>query len=595
MRSPRLAFLRPAATAVLLASLCAVPPVSAQGYHPAIDEDVFPVPQSLWPAIAFWRDIFAKYDDNEIVIHDDRHMDVVYEVVDVSDLVLKGLSDVARARARTDRVRDALDRNRLALRYLSGDRRVAPDEATLRQVQTVTRRFGTDRAWYRGAQSRVRSQSGLRDEFANAIQISGMFMDRIRQTLQEEGLPTEISCLPFVESMFNYKARSKVGASGAWQFTRSTGRLYMRIDSAVDERSDILVAARGAAKYLKANYRRVESWPLALTGYNHGIGGMVRAMRRLGTKDMGEIVDRYSSRSFGFASRNFYAEFVAAVVVYADREELFPGIEPLPPWRFETLRTDAYVSLLDMADLAGIDENELVELNPALTQAVLRGDLLVPKDYELRVPEGQLTEALNAYELLPPDRKRNGQLARLHRVSRGETVGQIARRYGTSIRSIQVANNLPRADRIYVGQMLEIPSSGSGTNWQRRLSADRIAAIRNPPPEPEVAPALAQAHFVAAGETLSQIGDRYGVSVSALVRHNGLRSPDRLRVGQRINIPGSSGGSNGSSGSTGRYTVRSGDTLARIASAHDTTVDAIMRLNGLRSTVIQIGQVLAIP
>lgn len=598
MRS-RFAFLRLPAAAVLTAVLClghlsaALPAHARQGYHPAIDESVFPVPRSLWPAIAFWRDIFAKYDDNQIVIHDDRHMDVVYEVVDVSDLVLKGLSDVARARARTERVRDALDRNRLALRYLSGDRRVTPDQATLDRVQAATRGVGSDRAWYRGAQSRVRSQSGLRDEFANAIQISGMFMDGIQKALEEEGLPMEISRLPFVESMFNYKARSKVGASGAWQFTRSTGRLYMRIDSAVDERSDILIAAHGAARYLKANYRRVESWPLALTGYNHGIGGMVRAMRRLGTKDMGVIVDRYRSRSFGFASRNFYAEFVAAVVVYADREELFPGIEPLEPWSYETLKTDAYVSLLDVADIAGIDEGRLAELNPALTRAVVRGDLLVPKDYELRVPEGQLTEALNAYELLPPDRKRSGQLARRHRVSRGETVGQIARRYGTSIRTIQVANNLPRADRIYVGQVLEIPSTGSGTNWQRRLSADRIAAIKNPPPQPEIAPALAHAHFVASGETLSQIADRYGVSVSTLVRHNGLRSPDRLRVGQRINIPG--GAERGTATSSPRYTVRAGDTLARIASAHDTTVDAIMRLNGLRSTVIQIGQVLAIP
>ena len=580
------------AAAVLLVALCLQTPLSAQGYHPSVDESVFPVPRSLWPAIAFWRDIFAKYDDNEIVIHDDRHMDVVYEVVDVSDLVLKGLSDVARARARTERVRDALDRNRVALRFLSGDRRVTPDQETLSRVQAATRSFASDRAWYRGARSRVRSQSGLRDEFANAIQISGMFMDRIRQALEEEGLPMEISRLPFVESMFNYKARSKVGASGAWQFTRSTGRLYMRIDSAVDERSDILIAAHGAAKYLKANYRRVESWPLALTGYNHGIGGMVRAMRRLGTKDMGVIVDKYRSRSFGFASRNFYAEFIAAVVVYADREQLFPGIEPLPAWRFETLETDAYVSLLDIADLSGIEEEQLAELNPALTRAVRSGDLLIPKDYRLRVPEGQLTVALNAYGLLPSDRKRSRQLARRHRVSRGETVGQIARRYGTSIRAIQIANNLPRADRIYIGQVLEIPSTGSGTNWRRRLSADRIASIKNPPPEPEVAPALAQAHFVAAGETLSQIADRYRVSVTQLVRHNGLRSPDRLRVGQRINIPGAS---DGTRASAARYTVRAGDSLARIASAHDTTVDAIMRLNGLRSTVIQIGQVLAIP
>ncbi len=579
--------------------LVGVPQVAfAQGgYHPAVNEQIFPVPVSLRPAIAFWRDIFAKHDAHHVVIHDERELDLVYDVVDVSDLVLSGLSDVAQARERTRRVKEVLERTRAALRVLSGDRRAKAAQEDLDRIKELTlahagESSGAQANWYRSARERVRSQSGLREDFANAIQISGMFMPGIEEALAAEGLPVEISRLPFVESMFNYKARSKVGASGAWQFTRSTGRLYLRIDSAVDERSDVLLAAHGAAKYLRANYRRVESWPLALTGYNHGIGGMVRAMKRLGTKDMGVIADRYKSRTFGFASRNFYAEFVAAVVVFADRDEHFPGIDQLPRLTFEVFRPDHYVSLLDIAAIAELPKDKLVELNPALSRSVIEGDLLIPSGFQLKVPEGALTETLNAYGLIPENRKRTRQLAQRHKVQRGETVGQIARRYGTSIRRIQTANNLPRADRIYVGQVLDIPSTGRSSGWQRQLSGEQIAALKNPPPVREPARAAEGAHIVKAGESLSLIADRYGVSMDSLVRINGLRSPDRLRVGQRLNLEGAA--SNGSEAQR-RYRVRAGDTLSRIATAYDTTVRAIIQANSLGSTVLSIGQSLIIP
>ena len=587
----------PLVALTLLAAVALAPtPAVAEGFHPAIDERVFPVPVSLRPAIAFWKDIFAEYDTHHVVIHDDRHLQLIYEVVDVSDLVLSGRSEVAQARERRRRVKAAMDRTRSALRSLSGDRRARAVHDDIVRIKELTRAYGGERTWYRAAAERVRSQRGLRETFGSAIQISGMFMDEIERTLEKEGLPLEISRLPFIESMFNYKARSKVGASGAWQFTRSTGRLYLRIDSAVDERSDVLLAARGAAKYLQSNYRRVESWPLALTGYNHGVGGMVRAMKRLGTKDMGVIAERYRSRTFGFASRNFYAEFVAAVMVYHDREKYFPGIEPLPSLEFEEFVPDRYVSLLDLAALAELPEDELVQLNPSLSRSVVAGDLLVPSGFALKVPKDRLTETLNAYELIPSDRKRTRQLAQRHRVRRGETVGRIARRYGTTVRRIQTANNLPRADRIYVGQVLEIPTSGRGSDWSRRLSAAQIEAIRNPPTVTEAEVALADNHVVQPGESLSVIAERYRVSVGSLVRLNGLRSPDRLQVGQRLRISAdATNGHQGDDESKRTYTVRRGDTLHHIAAAFDTTVRALMRVNSLDSSFLSIGQVLVLP
>jgi len=224
----------------------------------------------------------------------------------------------------------------------------------------------------------IRSQRGLRNRFERAIEISGMFMSGIERELAKHGVPKEVRCLPFVESMYNYRARSKVGASGAWQFTASTGRMYLQMDEAVDARSDVLLAAAGAARMLRNDYDSLEVWPLALTAYNHGAGGMARAVRRLGTRDIGVVVEKYKSRTFGFASRNFYASFIAAVIAFDERKQHFPDSEPFPEIRFDVMPRDRYVALTDLADATGVDMDRLAELNPALDQTGLAGSLLVP-------------------------------------------------------------------------------------------------------------------------------------------------------------------------------------------------------------------------
>ena len=336
-------------------------PAAAQApFHPALDPQAFPVPESLVPAVEFWRDVFARYESTQTLIHDDEHLDVVFTVVDVGDMTRSGASAAAIERAQRDRVRDATRRYQQVLRRLGGDRSAEASDADLARVRGLYAGSARGADDFRAAASRVRGQAGLKDRFREAIEISGMFMPGIEQILGEHGVPTIVKSLPFVESMYNYQARSRVGASGAWQFTPGTARQYLQMDSAVDGRSDVWLAADGAARLLADNYQRVLSWPLALTAYNHGIDA---------------VVERYQSRTFGFASRNFYAEFVTAATVFADRADLFPGIEPLPPVEFDTFTPGRFVSLLDLASLTDTDVDTLVTLNPALHEDVGRGTL----------------------------------------------------------------------------------------------------------------------------------------------------------------------------------------------------------------------------
>ncbi|MCY3968895.1 MAG: LysM peptidoglycan-binding domain-containing protein [Acidobacteria bacterium] len=564
-------------------------------YHAAIDPDLFPVPKSLEAAVEFWQKVFTTYTSDQVILHDERHLDVIYSVVDMSDLRTVGASELEIDRARIKRVRGEVSRVSKALRDLAAGRPVTNLPADLRSIPTQMEHVAGGRSKYRRAAGMVRGQRGLRNRFEEAIEISGMFMPGIERTLAEYGLPAEIRCLPFVESMFNYRARSKVGASGAWQFTASTGRAFLQMDEAVDARSDVLLAAAGAARKSRRDYESLEAWPLALTAYNHGAGGMARAVRRLGTRDIGVVVEKYRSRTFGFASRNFYAEFIAAVIAFVERERHFPNVEPFPEIRFDVAQRDRYVSLTDLATATGVEIDRLAELNPALDRTVLAGSLLVPPRYPLRVPHGMGGEFERAYAELPPDRKPDRQAAFGYRVRSGDTLGGIARRFGSSVAELQRANRLPRADRIYVGQRLRIPQRGTGRSAPppaRRAALERSGAREPEAPTPQVTDNGEQApattvHVVRRGESLDRIARKYGTTVKVLAAANNLRRPDLIHAGQRLVIP--------RKGGEVLYTVRRGDTLSQLARTYRTSAARIRQVNGLRGSLIVVGQTLRIP
>ena len=305
---------------------------------------------------------------------------------------------------------------------------------------------------------------------------------------------------------------------------------------------------------------------------------------------------RSTSRAqFGFASRNFYAEFIAAVIAYVERERHFPNVEPFPELRFDVALRERYVALTDLATATGVDMDRLAELNPALDRTVLAGSLLVPPRYPLRVPHGMGAQFERAYAALPPDRKPDRQAAFGYRVRRGDTLGGIARRFGSSVAELQRANRLPRADRIYIGQRLRIPQRGAGRSAPAPVQRAALEAPGAPAPAssgPEVASSAGQTtketvHVVRRGETLHRIAKKYGASVKVLTAANNLRRPDLIHAGQRLVIP--------ADGKDVLYRVRQGDTLSQLARTFRTSAARIREANGLRGNLIVVGQTLRIP
>ena len=167
------------------------------------------------------------------------------------------------------------------------------------------------------ASKRVRAQRGVAHELKAGRKRAKPWLRKVRAELALEGLPQEIALMTFVESMFNTKAYSSAGAAGIWQLMPATAReLGLKVRRKQDERMDVLKATKAAAKLLKRNYKMLQSWPLAVTGYNHGAYGVKRAIRKVGSRKLEDLIENYKKRSWGFASKNFYAELIAMIRIF---------------------------------------------------------------------------------------------------------------------------------------------------------------------------------------------------------------------------------------------------------------------------------------
>lgn len=432
---------------------------------------VLPRPVELQPDVDFWIRIYSEITTAQGFLHDDRELSIVYGTIDVP----AGQPGSPARRAAIDSARE---RWRAALREaaLVLEQRAEPS-ADARHVLAL---WGdkADPARLRNAVERVRFQLGQADRFRAGIVRSGTWEVHIARTLENMGLPPELAALPHVESSFTPTAYSKVGASGLWQFMRSTGRLYMRVDDVVDERLDPFRSTEAAARLLLNNYRVLGSWPLALTAYNHGAAGMRRARDAMGTDDYVTINRQYTGRAFGFASRNFYPSFLAALTIDQNPEKYFGAIRRDPPLKYHELEMPGYAAIDSLERALDLPRSTLRELNPALRPSVWNGSRLVPRGYRLRLPPErswtaqQLTDRLGAQALLAAQSP-----TQTHVVARGDTLFAIARRYGVSATALAELNDMSVNSVLLAGRTLRIPDRppAQGVGSLSGASASNVA------------------------------------------------------------------------------------------------------------------------
>ena len=363
----------------------------------------FEVPESLKPAVDFWKLVYSKYDRRFEIFHDTKNLKVIYSVLDFSDIYdSPSLSDSERRALRRNRIESEKDRIRGILR------RLAAGDYTPAQLNKEERRIydlfqddpSPDKFMEATEDGRVRSQTGIQDKFIAGIQASGQYLEEIEEIFAAQGVPSEITRLVFVESMFNLRARSKVGASGIWQFMPGTGRLFLSIDSVADERNDPIAASRAAAQLLRDNYEALGSWPLAINAYNSGRATLMRAVSALGTSEIATIILYYSGGVYGFASRNFYPCFLAALDLSNHYPKYFGKLRIAPRIRYEYYYPKSPVYFSQLVSLSGTSWEDILTLNPHFSSSILNDQRKLPAGYNLRVPKGSESRFAKAEEQL---------------------------------------------------------------------------------------------------------------------------------------------------------------------------------------------------
>ncbi len=447
------------AAAVLLA---AAPPAAAT---PSPGSTHFPRYKELEPNVAFWGDVFTKWTSHQIAFHDVEHLDLIYSVLSLDDIFERlpeaQQDDAIQARRKAEGERIAA----MLLRIADGHARTEEERRILKSIARV----GQEPSYASTLSEQVRSQRGLGDKFCEAAARAESYRPMMSEILRSYDVPEELLALPLVESGYKIGARSSAGASGIWQFMPSTGRLYLEVNSSYDDRRDPRRSTEAAARMLRKTYDTMGSWPLAITSYNHGPGGIARAVKDMGTTHFGVISRHYKGKSFGFASRNYYAEFLAAADAMRRSGEICGAIA-VEPYRTDEAMLGASASIRDLARAAGTTIDRLGDLNPALSETCSRGSAKVPRGYRLNLPNGSKDEFAVAFGhvdhsaptlLASTEEQGTAAAANLpitHRVVRGETLGQIARRYGTTETTLLYMNRLRNASAMKVGQNLKVPS-----------------------------------------------------------------------------------------------------------------------------------------
>ena len=384
----------------------------AQGGPSSNDEHLLPLLPGLENVVEFWKRIFTEFSGSQMVFFDPLDTTKIYEVIEVGE------------EPRTPE-------------YIS------------REKERIAAEHGVDI-------ERIRSQRGIKERTAEGLKRSGRHIAHMQQIFRDRGLPAELAYLPMVESSYDIGARSSAGALGMWQFMRTTARQFMRVDSSIDERRDPIESTRAAASFLKQTYETLGNWPLTITAYNFGPGGMIRAVKERESDNLMELIRDYRHPYWGFPPKNFYAEFLAAVEIGQNINRYFPDLELDPPATIKEIELTKPTSISTVAKNTGLTRDQLLGWNPALSTRTRS----VPAGYRVKVPvDTKMPPLVEVAQSKPEPRsvsKSRPQVVH-HHVKRGDTLLKIARRYGASVDRILKLNGMGKSHHIQAGTTLLVP------------------------------------------------------------------------------------------------------------------------------------------
>jgi membrane-bound lytic murein transglycosylase D len=410
------------------------------------------------------------------------------------------------------------------------------------------------------------------DRFQEWLDNSGLYREHMVKILKKYGLPEELFYLALIESGFNPVAYSYAHAVGPWQFITSTGALYgLKRNWWIDERRDPIKSTEAAARYLRKLYDEFNDWFLALAAYNTGELRVWRAIQREGTRDYWKL------RSLPRQTRNYIPTLMAAITIALNPEDYGFERKPHDTWQWDEVIVDRSYEFEDIARVCGISSNILKQYNPELRRWITPPDM---NNYTLRVPLGKGSELQQKLADLPEAEKKPEMIT--HTVRRGQTISYIAQKYRISVSALVTANNITNINQLRVGQVLNIPVNDYYASAVVTSDQDIVF------------------HRVKRGETLTQIAQMYGTSVSKLRSLNNLYGKRYIYAGQNLRIQSKKNPAPFTDAQAAKSTkiihvVKKGETLSEIAEAYKVGLSNIRAWNNLYGTrFIYPGQKLVI-
>ncbi len=320
-------------------------------------KSLFKIEPSLQSRVDFWIDIYSKYTTSEGIFHHVHHPDIVYGEIDLTPI-------------QNNSVLTEQEKNRQSQKLIDQQRRKIISQFKIKNT------------------SDLRLQMGLKDRTQKALYLSGQYLPMMEKIFKDRNLPPELTRLVFVESSFNIFAQSKVGASGLWQIMPSVGRAEGYLQKYYDKRNHPYYSTVLAADMLKQNFNSLKSWPLAITAYNHGLTGVRRMKNMVGSDQIGRLISSTErTKTWGFASENFYACFLAVLEVEKNANSFFgDDLLQLKPLKVKNIYLKTATHKSKILNLFDGNLNKLKTYNPHLRYAQIRQKKYFPAGVPLVIP-----------------------------------------------------------------------------------------------------------------------------------------------------------------------------------------------------------------
>jgi len=428
-----------------------------------------------------------------------------------------------------------------------------------------------------------------RDRFQRFINNGEEYRHHIEDVFVQYGLPKELYYVGLIESGYYLGAKSHASAVGPWQFIRGTGSRYgMKITSEIDERQDLFKATHGAAQYFRDLHNIFSSWELALAAYNAGENGIIRRIMKHGTRDFYQMS---KNKQLPSETINYVPKVLAAMHVIKNAKKYgfhIPHKKIRLFDRTELRAVQKNVPLSTIAKRLNVDIKLLKKLNPEIRTN--RTPRHFAGSYKIRIPSNRYSYKLDSIAApahkdvplvakAPREPTRTTANVTSHRVTRGETLISISRKYGTTPKRLAEMNNFRSWKyRVKIGQVLKLEQT-------KTRPTSKMRAVAAAPATPKVKISKSPITYkVGKGDNLTDIAKLFNTGISDIKNKNNLKR-SKIFVGQKIVIPNTK---------KAIYTVRPGDNLTKVSKDFNLPIEAIMKINSMKRAHLNAGQKLIV-